>query len=79
MAWTIMLPLPELVAKRQDPLLRSRPLLVAPGATERGIEAVRGDRIQQGHGLQRVARGPRATLIDDPASGAEQPDNDARW
>ena len=40
MAWTIMLPLAELVAEGQNALLGPGPLLVAPRAPEGGVEAV---------------------------------------
>jgi len=49
------LPLAQLVAEGHDALLRARPLLVAPGAAERSVEAVLGDRVEQGRGLQPVA------------------------
>src|SRR5437660_7710331 len=61
----LRLPLTELVAEREDALLGASTLLVAPCATEGGIEAVLANRIQQRHGLQRVARGARAGLLDD--------------
>src|SRR5262249_18805350 len=34
------IPLPEVVAEREDPLLRAGALLVAAGAADRGVEAV---------------------------------------
>ena len=49
-------PLAEVVAEGEDPLLRARPLLVAPGAAEGGVEAVLVDRVEQRHRLQPVAR-----------------------
>ena len=49
-------PLTELVAEAEHPLLGARLLLVAAGAAERGVELVLPDRAQQRHGLQRVAR-----------------------
>ena len=52
------IPLPELVAEREDPLLGARALLVAAGAAERRVEAVVLDRLQQHRGLQAVARRP---------------------
>ena len=64
-ALPLRLPLAELVAKGQDPLLRTRALLVAAGAAEGGVEIVRGDRVEQGDCLQPVARGARPGLIDD--------------
>jgi hypothetical protein len=41
------IPLPELVAKREDALLGPRALLVSPRASEGGVEAVLGDGVQQ--------------------------------
>ena len=61
-------PLAELVAEGEDPLLRPGPLLVAAGAAEGGVEAVLGDRVQQRHRLQAVARGPRTGLLDHAAA-----------
>ena len=61
------LPLAVLVAEREDPLLRAGALLVAPGAAERRVEAMLGDRVEQRHGLQPVARRAvldRAALVD---------------
>ena len=56
-------PLAEVVADGQHALLGARALLVAAGAAEAGVEPVLGDRVQQRHGLQAVARGPRAGLL----------------
>src|SRR5579862_1142550 len=65
--WALALgvPLAEIVAKGEDPLLGPRALLVAAGATEGGVEAVLLDGIQQGGRLQPVARGARTLLLDD--------------
>jgi hypothetical protein len=52
-------PLAEVVAEREDPLLRPRALLVAAGAAERRVEAPVLDRVEQRHGLQPVARAAR--------------------
>ena len=60
-------PLAEVVAEREDPLLRARALLVAPGAADRGVELVRLHRVEQRRRLQLVARGARAGLLDDAA------------
>ena len=49
------LPLPELIAQREDALLGARLLLVASRATEDGIELVLQDRVEQSRGLQPVA------------------------
>ena len=59
-------PLAEVVAEREDALLRAGALLVAARAAERGVEAVRLDRVEQRRGLQpvarrRAARSPRRT------------------
>src|SRR3954469_17757769 len=66
-ALVLGVPAAEVVAEREDPLLRAGPLLVAPRAAERGVEAVLGDRVEQRHGLQPVARGARPGLLDDAA------------
>jgi hypothetical protein len=57
-----------LVAEGHDPLLGPGALLVAAGAAERRVEAVLGDRVQEGHGLEPVARGSRAGLLDHAAA-----------
>ncbi len=49
------IPLPELVAQAHHPLLGPGLLLIASAAAEDRVEAVLGDRVQQGLGLQRVA------------------------
>ena len=64
-ALALGLPLAELVAERQHALLGPRALLVAPGAAERRVEAVLGDRVEQRDRLQPVARGARPGLLDD--------------
>ena len=60
-------PLPEVVAEAEDPLLRAGALLVAARAADRGVEAVLLDRVEQRRRLQPVARGARAGLVDDAA------------
>ena len=62
-------PLPERVAERQDPFFGPRLVLVAARPAEGGVEAVFPDGIEQGGGLQAVARGRRtgvghAALVD---------------
>src|SRR3954469_6896426 len=52
-------PLAEVVAEAEDPLLRAGALLVAPRAAERGVEAVLLDRVEQRRRLQPVARRAR--------------------
>ncbi|GGO98414.1 hypothetical protein GCM10011612_13260 [Actinomyces gaoshouyii] len=49
------IPLPELIAQGEDALLGPSLLLVAPAPAEDAVEAVRGDRVEQWAGLQRVA------------------------
>ena len=61
-------PLAEVVAEAEDPLLRAGALLVAAGAAHRGVEAVLGDGVEQRRRLQLVARGARAGLLGDPAA-----------
>ncbi len=58
------IPLPEVVAEREDALLGPGTLLVAAGAAERGVEAVLVDRVEQGRRLQPVARRARPRLLD---------------
>src|SRR5579884_2399262 len=60
-------PLAELVAEGEDPLLRPAALLVAAGAADRGVEAVLGDRIEQRRRLQPVAGGAGSGLLYHPA------------
>jgi hypothetical protein len=52
----LRVPLAELVAEREHPLLGARLLLVTASAAERGVELVLADRPQQRDGLHRVAR-----------------------
>src|SRR4051812_26841003 len=61
-------PLPEVVAEAEDPLLRAGALLVAAGTAERGIEVVLLDRVEQRRGLEAVARRARPGLLDDAAA-----------
>ncbi len=63
-ALVLRVPLAEVVAEGHDALLRPCPLLVAARAAERRVEVVLGNRVQQRHRLQAVARGPRARLLD---------------
>src|SRR6188472_1205036 len=58
-------PLAEVVAKGEDPLLRARALLVAARAADRGVEAVLEHRVEQRGRLQPVACCPRACFVDD--------------
>src|SRR5205814_9929586 len=57
-------PLAEVVAEREDPLLRAAALLVAAGAADRRVEAVLLDRVEQRRRLQPVSRCARACLLD---------------
>ena len=65
-ALVLRVPLTELVAEGEDPLLGPGLLLVAAGATEGGVEAVLLDGVEQRRGLQLVAAGAWAGLLDDP-------------
>src|SRR3954469_23289551 len=58
-------PLAEVVAEAEDPLLRAGALLVAARPAERGVEAVLLDGVEQRRRLQPVARRARAGLLDD--------------
>ena len=65
----LRVPLAEVVAEREDALLRAGALLVAARAAEGSLEAVLLDRVEQRHRLQPVARRPRpvldhATVVD---------------
>ena len=60
-------PLAEVVAERQHPLLGPRPLLVAAGAAEGRVEAVLLDGVEQRDRLQPVARGARPALLGHAA------------
>ena len=62
----LRIPLPEVVAERVHPLLRPRLLLVAAAAAEHRVEAVLGDRVEEGDGLQAVPRRARPGLLDHP-------------
>src|SRR3954449_6415463 len=61
-------PLTEVVAEAEDPLLRAGALLVAARAAERGVEAVLLDRVEQRRRLQAVARRARPGLLDHTAA-----------
>jgi hypothetical protein len=56
-----------LVSEGEDPLLGPGALLVAARAAERGVEAVGGDPVEQGGGLQAVAGRVRAGLLGHAA------------
>src|SRR3954453_18187270 len=58
------IPLAEVVAEAEDPLLRAGAVLVAAGGAERGVEAVPLDRVEQRRGLQAVARRAWPGLLD---------------
>ena len=51
----LRVPLAELVAEREDPLLGPGLLLVAAGAAEHGVEPVLLDGVEQRRGLEAVA------------------------
>ena len=59
------IPLTEVVADGEHPLLGARLLLISPSAAEHGIESVRGDGVEQGGGLQRVSGLP-GRLVHPP-------------
>src|SRR5579864_3074669 len=61
------IPLAEGIAERKDAFLRARFLLVAARATDAGIESEFRDRIEEGHGLRRVAALIGALETDAPA------------
>jgi len=63
----LRVPLAELVAVGEDPLLGPRLLLVAPGSPEHGVELLRLDGVEERGGLQAVARGAGARLLGHPA------------
>ncbi len=63
----LRVPLAEVVAEREDALLRAGALLVAAGAAEGCLEAVLLDRVEQRHRLEPVARRARAALLDHAA------------
>jgi hypothetical protein len=52
----LRVPLAELVAEREDPLLRPGLLLVPPRAADAGVEAVLGDGVEERHRLVPVPR-----------------------
>src|SRR5215470_11880466 len=54
-ALVLRIPLSELVAEREDALLRPRLLLVAARPADRGVERELGDRLEERHRLRRVA------------------------
>ena len=60
-------PLPELVAEAEDPLLRPGLLLVPAPAAEDGVEAALPDAPEQRRGLQAVAGSAGAHLLDHPS------------
>src|SRR3954447_6319950 len=60
-------PLPEVVAEREDALLRPGALLVAPCAADRSVEPMLLDRVEERRRLQAVPRGARACFLDDAA------------
>ncbi|GAA2781428.1 hypothetical protein GCM10020219_061110 [Nonomuraea dietziae] len=63
----LRVPLAELVAEGEHPLLGAGLLLVAPGTTEDRVELVVLDRVEQRGGLQAVARGAPPCLLGDAA------------
>ena len=63
----LRVPLAELVAEGEDPLLGPGLLLVAAGPAEDGVELVLGDGVEQGPGLQAVPRGVDPGILDHPA------------
>ena len=60
-------PLPEVVAEGEHPLLGPGLVLVAPGTAEAGVEAVLGDGVEQGDRLQPVAGGQGPAHLGRPA------------
>ena len=60
-------PLAEVVAEAEDPLLRAGALLVAARAADGRVEAVSLDRVEQRRRLELVSRRARPGLVDDPA------------
>ena len=60
-------PLAELVAEAEDPLLGPGLLLVTAGPAEDGVVPPLRDGPQQRHRLQPVARGPRRGVLHGPA------------
>ncbi len=72
----LRVPLAEVVAEAEHPLLGPGLLLVAAGTAEDGVEALLLDASQQGDGLQPVAAGPRPGLLAPSARRRCRP---ARW
>jgi hypothetical protein len=68
-ALVLGVPLTEVVAVGEDALLGAGALLVAAGAADGGVELVLLDGVEQRRGLEAVARGARALLLDDAALG----------
>ena len=66
-ALVLRVPLPELVAEREEALLGACLLLVAAGAAHHRVETVRLDRVEQRGGLQPVARCARPQVLDHAA------------
>src|SRR5882672_2468124 len=64
----LRVPLAELVAKREDPFLRTRLFFVAPRAADGGIERKLGDRFEQGHRLRGVSAFVEAAQFDRAAA-----------
>src|SRR5713101_1848709 len=62
----LRIPLPEVVTKRVDALLRPRLLLVAPATPEHCVEAMLLDCVEEGHRLEAVAAGSGTGLLDHP-------------
>ena len=67
--WALVARIPSTVAitERQDALLGASLVFVATPASERGVEAVLGDRVEQGDGLEPVAAGPWTGVLDRSA------------
>src|SRR6185503_6447649 len=63
-------PAAERVAVTEDPLLCAGLFLIAPSAAEKGVEAVLGDRVEQGDGLKAVARRVVTRLLFHPSEVA---------
>ncbi len=61
----LRLPLPERIAHADHALLRPRAIFVAARPSERDVEAVLGDGVEQRHRLQAIARRGRPDHIGD--------------